>query len=291
MSMQSVSSYEPDQRYEVRIHDVEYRRAGEESWLARIYQPQEAGPFPALLQVHGGAWNAGSRTSDALLNEGLAASGLVVVAVDFRLAPGHSYPAQVADVNYATRWLKAHARDFNGDPRIVGGLGSSSGGHTVMLSAMRPHDPRYTAIPLGEAPDADATLSYILALWPVLDPYARYLYAQETGRGDLVTHTESYFLTVDAMQEGSPQLILKRGEMVTLPPTLVVQGTADGNIPMAIPERFVAAYREARGVIELELFPDMPHGFGSSPGPETDRALGLMKAFVARQLAAHAAAV
>ena len=55
---------------------------------------------------------------------------------------------QVAQTNFAVRWLKAHANDFNGDPSCVGGAGDSSGGHTILLTAMRPNDPRYAAISL-----------------------------------------------------------------------------------------------------------------------------------------------
>ena len=101
----------------------------------------------------------------------LAASGIVVAAVDYRLAPDDPYPAQVQDVNFATRWLKAHANDFNADPNSIGGLGATSGGHTVMLSAMRPKDPRYAALPLPEGQNFDATLLYLLCCWPVLDPF------------------------------------------------------------------------------------------------------------------------
>lgn len=279
------SIYDPMRKYDVLISDVEYRRAQQESWLARVYKPRGAGPFPALLCVHGGAWSGGDRHSERLIAKRLATTGLIVVAIDFRSAPYHPYPAQVADINYATRWLKSHAADFDSDARFVGGLGSSSGGHTVMLSAMRPHDPRYTGIRLPESKEDDATLMYVLATWPVLDPYSRYLFAKETGRSHLVTATEGYFVTEDAMREGNPQLILDRGEDVTLPPALVIHGTADENVPSSISERFSASYRSAGGAIELELFPDQHHGFGRSPGPETNRALDLMKSFVACQLA------
>ncbi len=289
--MSSPFTYDPDQNYEVRVYDVEYRRTQEKSWEARIYQPQGSGPFPALLFVHGGAWNTGTRTSGELINHNLAVSGLVVVAIDFRIAPEHPYPAQVVDVNYATRWLKAHATEFNSDAYNIGGLGSSSSGHTIMLSAMRPHDPRYTAISSPEVEGHDATFAYLLQTWPVLDPYARYLHAKNAGMDRLVISTEAYFLNKEAMHEGNPQVILEGQEKVELPPTLIIQGTADENVPMSIPERFVEAYRSASGEIELEIFPDMPHGFGSDPRTETDRSLRLMKAFVARQLARSAAPV
>src|SRR5262245_28568498 len=47
----SPAAHDPDGRYEVDVFDLEYRRAGDEAWLARIYRPQGAGPFPALLDV------------------------------------------------------------------------------------------------------------------------------------------------------------------------------------------------------------------------------------------------
>jgi acetyl esterase/lipase len=263
-----------------------YRSDQDGSWPARIYQPEGAGPFPALLDVHGGAWNRGSYTDNEHIDQVLAASGLVVAAIALRRAPQYPYPAQVADVNYGTRWLKAHARDFHADARLVGGLGTSSGGHTIMLSAMRSHDPRYGALPLSEADDLDATLLYVLTGWPVLDSYARYLFAKENDRAPLVEATEAYFLTQEAMREGNPQLVLERGEPVELPPILILQGTADDNVPLSVSQRFAEAYRAAGGAVELELFPDMPHGFARTPSTESDRALELMKAFVARQLMA-----
>ena len=284
--MKSSIGYGRGPDYEVRLRDVEYLQTPGETWEARIYQPQGTGPFPALLFVHGGAWNAGTRTGHELFNRGLAAGGLVVVAVDFRLAPDHNYPAQVMDVNYAARWVKAHASEFNARPDAVGGSGSSSGGHTIMLSAMRPDDPRYGTHSSSELEGYDARLDYVLLTWPVLDSYARYQYARDAGMDRLVERTEAYFPSQDAIREGNPQGILDRGEHAVLPPVLIIQGTADDNVPMSIPESFVASYRPAGGEIELEVFPGMPHRFGEDPGPETDRALGLMKGFVARQLAA-----
>ena len=288
MAIESRSRYSPNGSYDVRVHDETYLTHQDEPWPVTIYQPQGTGPFPALLQVHGGAWYRGSRSAGELFDLHLAATGMLVAAIDFRQAPDHPYPAQVADVNYGTRWLKAHAPGFNADPSSIGLLGSSSGGHTSMLSAMRPHDPRYSAIPLTGHRDLDASVLYILAVWPVLDPYARFLFAKDTGNDRLAAASENYFLTQDAMKEGNPQHILERGEKGQMPPTLIIQGTADENVPMSIPENFVTAYRAAGGHVELEEFPGMPHGFGRDPGPETDRALELMKAFAARQLTSAA---
>jgi acetyl esterase len=284
--------YDPSARFDVETSDVVYRQDGNTSWQASIYQPKGEGPFPGLLDVHGGAWNRGDRAGDRVMNQALAASGIVVAAIDFRLAPDHTYPAQVVDTNYAIRWFKAHAQDFNVDLQSIGAMGCSSGGHTVMLSAMRPNDSRYAALPLPEYGQVDASLQYLLCCWPVLDPYARYVYAKGAGEARLQASSEAYFLNDETMHEGNCQEILERGEEVKLPPTILIQGTNDSNVPLSIPQRFDEAYRKAGGHLELEMFPDMVHGFGNTPGPESDRAIGLMKGFIARQLSrATAAAV
>jgi len=281
-------SYDPKQSFGLDVTEVEYRRDLNVSWMARVYQPQGTGPFPVMLDVHGGRWNRGTRTNAEVMDRALAESGIVVASIEFRLAPDHPYPAQVADINYGTRWLKAHARDFNADPGSIGAIGSSSGGHGVFLSGMRPHDPRYAALPLDEAPELDATLNYILACWPVVDPHARYLYAQETNNEGLVAATNAYFTSSDGATEGNPHMILQRGEMVTLPPAFIIQGTEDDNIPVPATKEFAEAYRRSGGEIQLEIFDGMPHGFGYRRGPETDRAVDLVKAFIARQLSAPA---
>jgi len=283
-----VLSYDPKQSFGLDVTEVEYRRDLNVSWMARVYQPQGTGPFPVMLDVHGGRWNRGTRTNAEVMDRALAESGIVVASIEFRLAPDHPYPAQVADINYGTRWLKAHARDFNADPGSIGAIGSSSGGHGVFLSGMRPHDPRYAALPLDEAPELDATLNYILACWPVVDPHARYLYAQETNNEGLVAATNAYFTSSDGATEGNPHMILQRGEMVTLPPAFIIQGTEDDNIPVPATREFAEAYRRSGGEIQLEIFDGMPHGFGYRRGPETDRAVDLVKAFIARQLSAPA---
>ena len=272
-------TYDPENNCEITIKEMEYQ----DGLAVRIYQPAGAGPFPALVDVHGGVWTNGDRSANEVMDRSLAESGIVVAAVDFRQSPDHPYPAQVADVNLATRWLKTHAAEFNADPGTVGGIGGSSGGHTVLLSAMRPHHAEYCYIDLPGS-DADATLKYLLLGWPIVDSFARYRFVQETGNDRIIGLSKGYFLTEDAMKEGSPFQILQRKEKSVLPPTLIVQGTADNNLPVRVTEQFVVAYREAGGDIELELFPDMPHLFGNTPGPESDRAIALMKNFAAKCL-------
>ena len=277
--------YNPAARFGVEMSDRVYLVHESGSLEATIYQPQGEGPFPGLLDIHGGRWFLNDRSSDRHMNLALAASGIVVVAIDFRLAPDHPYPAQIVDANFATRWMKAHAGELKIDPASVGAMGCSSGGHTVALNGMRPRDPRYAAILLPEGEDEDASLRFMVCCWPVLDPYARYLWGREIGDERFIGPTESYFSDPGSVNEGNPQEALDRGETVELPPAIIIQGTNDNNVPLSIPHKFEASYRAAGGHVELELFPGMPHLFGNTPGPESDRAIELMKGFIARQLA------
>jgi acetyl esterase len=277
-------AYDPTQQYAIKVWDVEYRRDPVRTLLARVYQPQGEGPFPVLLDVHGGAWNDQDRTANAPVDERLAASGILVVAIDVRLAKEAPYPASVADAHYGIRWLKAKARAWNGDPETLGALGSSSGGHVIELCAMRPHAPRYTVHPLPEAPHLDATLTYVVARSPISDPAARYEQAQKLQRETLINNSKLYFNPWDTIDEANPQRILERGEPVTLPPMFILQGELDDNVLPAVQERFVATYRAAGGEIDLEVYPGAEHRWIIHPGPQTDRAIEMMKAFIARQL-------
>jgi acetyl esterase/lipase len=279
-------AYDPAKQYEMKVWDVEYRRDPVRTLMARIYQPQGTGPFPVLLDVHGGAWNDQDRTANAPVDERLAASGILVVAIDVRLAREAPYPASVADANYGIRWLKSKARGWNGDPETLGGLGSSSGGHVLELCAMRPHDARYTVYPLPEAPHLDATLAYLIARSPISNPFARYEQAQKMQRANLITNSQTYFNPWETIFDGNPQQILERGEPVTLPPMFVLQGELDDNVLPAVQEHFVATYRAAGGEIDYEVYPGAEHRWIIQPGLQTDRAIDHIKAFIARQLRA-----
>jgi acetyl esterase/lipase len=277
-------AYDPAKKYEVKSWDVEYRRDPARPLMARIYQPQAQGPLPVLLDVHGGAWNGQDRTANAPVDGPLAASGILVVAIDVRLASEAPYPASVADVNYGIRWLKSKAREWNGDPATLGVLGSSSGGHVAELCAMRPRDPRYNALPLPGASNLDATVRYVVARSPISDPMARYEQAKRKQREFLIKNSEIYFNPWSAIEEANPQRILERREPVTLVPMYILQGELDDNVLPAVQERFVSTYRAAGGEIDFEVFRGAEHRWVIKPSENTDRAIERIKEFIARQL-------
>jgi len=248
-------------KFEIEVRDLEYVRHTGAPLLARLYRPVGTGPFPAVVDVHGGAWAMGDRLNNTPLDEALAKSGIVVLAIDFRMPPEHRYPASIADINLATRWLKTHAGEFGSRRDLVGGLGTSSGAHQLLLSALKPQDPRYGALPLAEAPGEVATLPYLVLCWPISDPLARYRMVREKGNTRLVEAHDAYWRSEDEMAEGNPQLILERGEAGTLPPAIVVQGTADDNVTPDMADRFAAAWHTRGGRLELHKFDGQPHTF------------------------------
>ena len=278
--------YDPAAKFDITVSEVELRRtAAGRTLMARIYQPQGAGPFPTMLDLHGGAWNAKDRHAEEPMDRAIAASGVLVVAIDMTLAPEAPYPACVQDANYGVRWLKMKAASWKGDPAKIGIYGSSSGGHVAELLAMRPRDPRYNAIPLPGAP-SDATVAYVAMRSPISNPYARFQNAEKLKRDSMVQNHTTFFKPWDTIHESNPQEILKRHERVTMVPLLIMQGGLDDNMLPSIQEKFAATYKAAGGDIQFQVFEGCEHEWVATPGPQTDRAREMVRAFIARNVKA-----
>jgi len=277
--------YDPAGRFDITVSEVELRRnAAGRMLMARIYRPTGAGPFPTVLDLHGGAWNTKDRHAEEPMDRAIAASGVLVVAIDMTLAPEAPYPASVQDANYAVRWLKWKAPSWNGDPSKIGIYGSSSGGHVAELLAMRPRDARYNAIPLTEAPRLDASVAYVAMRSPISNPYARFQNAERLKRDSMVANHTTFFKPWDTIHESNPQEILERHEQVTFVPMLIMQGALDDNMLPAVQEKFAATYKAAGGDVQYQLFEGCEHEWVAQPGPQTDRAREMVKAFIARQV-------
>ncbi len=270
--------------YEVEERDVEYQRLAGKPWLARVYQPKGSGPFPSIVDVHGGAWHNGDRTNNVGVDRALAAKGIVVAAIDFRQPPEANYPASICDVNLAIRWLKAHAAEFNG-ARTVGAFGNSSGGHQVVLCALRPRHAAYSTLPLPNHPEIDASVAYVVAAWPVICPLYRFRFAKEFNREEHIKAHIDYWRSEEAMAEGSPQTIIESDERIDLPPILFLLKANDKNHPLEMQERFIASYRKRGGAIEVHTFDGLPeHRMVPSPSqPETMRFVDTVSAFILQQ--------
>jgi acetyl esterase len=282
--------------YDIAVEDVEYGRPAGIPLLARLYRPQGSGPFPIMVELHGGAWCRGDRLADKVIHEPLARSGVIVAALDWRQPPVAPYPASFQDIHYAIRWLKARAAELGSRADMVGSMGNSSGGHQAMLLGLRPFDVRYGALPPTVGwPAVDATVRAVIMCSPVIDPLGRYHYAKQLKAAgppypplvdEVLPNHDAYWQTEEAMAEGCPARALEQGEKVQLPPVLYLQGTEDLAHPRPHLDRFVAAYRKAGGMVDLELFDGEGQGFimRKAGSPASNRALEMIIEFVHKQI-------
>src|SRR4029078_2378720 len=107
-------------------------------------------------------------------------------------------------------------------PWRVGVYASPSGGHVAELLAMRPRDPRYTAIPLAGAANVDATIAYAAMRSPISNPLLRFENAQKRGRDAMVKNHTTFFKPWETIHESNPQEILDRHENVSAQTTLAM---------------------------------------------------------------------
>ena len=252
----------------VTTDDIEIYRHGDRPMIVRLIRPDGAGPFPAILDMHGGCWCKGGPAECSVRGEVFASAGMASAALDFRQA-ADTYPSSLEDINYAVRWLKAHADELRLDAGRIGILGQSSGGHLAMLAAMRPDEPRYATLPLESgAPDVDASVRCVGMMWPVINPLSRYrrvVGLRAAGDppawvADLPERHDTYWVTEDNMEEANPMLALERGDAVKILPAIWFQGTPDpvhdyrdteSPLDLNEPERFAENYRKAGGAIEI----------------------------------------
>ena len=283
------------QTYEVDVQDVEYLRHGDTPLLARLFRPRGNGPFPVMVELHGGAWVRGDRLNGNAANEALARNGVIVAALDFRVPPVAPYPASFADIHYGIRWCKTQAEGWNGNADKIGAMGTSSGAHQAMLLGMRPNDSRYAALPMSNgASGVDGTLGCVIMCSPVIDPLGRYLYAKglredvtppEGMAERIVPMHDMYWQTEEAMAEAAPARALAGGERMALPPTLCVARSYEAGHPRPDLDEFILQYRKAGGQIDVTIFEGEGEGLLSNPSSEVaQRALEQMTSFIYQHL-------
>lgn len=121
---------------EVR-RDLSYHE-GDPHRILDIHRPEAEGLLPAVILVHGGSWARGSRRRMERVALKAVERGYVAVNIEYRLAPEHRYPAQLADVLEAVCWVRANAGGLGIDPDRIALWGYSAGGHLSLLAAARP---------------------------------------------------------------------------------------------------------------------------------------------------------
>ena len=257
--------------------------------LVRIYRRADLlYPLPPIISVHGGAWNHFDRTAGALYQRALAKAGYLVLAIDFRQGPDYQHPAASADVVGAVRWLRLNAALIGADVSRIGMLGSSSGGHLAMFAGVLPDADFHRGTPIvtdegaGAHDDVEARVDYLIALWPVSDPYHRYRYAKRAGIDRLAQAHERFYVDQAAMRAASVPRVVQAGEAQHLPPLLVVMPGEDGNVPMDMTFDLLKAWQVRGGYLEYAHFPGEPHGFGYKASDATWSMVALIEAFAGR---------
>ncbi|HWA87149.1 MAG TPA: alpha/beta hydrolase [Opitutus sp.] len=234
--------------------DIAYGRAGGERLLLDAHVPDGDGPFPVAILVHGGGWSSGDKAGSDQPGNGaditpwfapLSAAGFTWFSINYRLAPQHRWPAGLEDVQTAIRWVKAHARDYKGDPDRIALIGHSSGGHVVCLAAT--------------LAGADTRVQAVVGFAAVTD-----LEADTAARGGLSSSLQQLF---GRPKEPTPDLIpiLRENSAINhvhagLPPFLLLHGTADKSVPYAQSLAFQKRLRAAGVTCDLITIPGAPHG-------------------------------
>jgi acetyl esterase len=226
--------------------DLEYGKAAGESLKLDLFVPDEDGPFPVCILVHGGGWTKGDKARLVKpLFEPLGKAGYAWVSINYRLAPAHKYPASVEDVETAIRWVKAHAAQYHLDVLRIALIGESAGGHLVALAGTRAQDDtRVAAVvpfyaPTNLVSEGDGPLNPTLAA-----------YFGVTQNNDD---------TRKLLHEASPLTHVHPG----LPPFLLVHGTADQLVDYDQSIKFQAALRAAHVPCELITVKDGRHGMAN----------------------------
>lgn len=205
---------------------------------ARVYRPTGAGPFPVLMNFHGGGWVIGDLdTADAVSREFCREANCVVVAVDYRLAPEHAFPAAVEDCYDATCWVGENMSSINGNGQLAVS-GESAGANLATVVAQQIRD------------QGGPNLCYQLLAYPVTDhDLTRTSYA-ENGEGMLLTtDTMAYFWShycpIDADRANPQASPLLAKDLTRLPAALVLTAEFD---PLRDEGAAYAAALESAGV-------------------------------------------
>jgi len=243
-----------------RISDISYRDGGSRARLD-VYRRKDVdlANAPVLVQVHGGGWTIGDKSQQGLiLMNRMAARGWVCVAMNYRLAPKHPFPAQIEDVKRAIAWTREHIASYGGDPSYLVITGGSAGGHLAALAALTPTVEEYQ--PGFE--DADTSVSACVPFYGVYDMGGvtgdkaavamrdKFL-APRVFRKDPARHREEFELA-------SPITHVKRDA----PDFFVIHGAHDGLVSVRQARAFVARLREvSSGVVTYLELPGTQHAF------------------------------
>jgi acetyl esterase/lipase len=259
---------------------VVYHREGRLKLRLDVYRPAEArhgDPRPAVVQVHGGGWIAGSRLEQGipLLNH-LAANGWIGFNVDYRLSPRATLPDHVIDVKRAIAWVRANADELGVDPQRVCITGGSAGGHLTALAALTSDD-RSLQPGFEDADTSVAAAVPFYGVYDMLDEDAVYYEGLRSWLLEEIVIKRRRDDDPDAFRAVSPTFRVHAGA----PPVLVFHGERDTLVPPEDARAFVGRLRAVSGneVLYVEL-PGAEHAFDLMPSLRTARVVEGIERFL-----------
>jgi acetyl esterase/lipase len=245
------------------IRDINYTAGGRRARLD-IYRQRgrDLKDAPVLVQIHGGGWTIGTKEQQGLiLMNRMAQRGWVCVALNYRLAPKHPFPAQIVDVKKAIAWVREHISSYGGDPDYLVATGGSAGGHLAALAALTPGLKEYQ--PGFE--DADTHVAACVPFYGVYDM------AGLTGDRHAVELRDGFLAPRvfradpkedrDAFVQASP-LAHTRDHPNETPDFFVLHGTNDSLVSVRQARAFVDALkRDTDATVTYAELPGTQHAF------------------------------
>jgi acetyl esterase/lipase len=202
--------------------DVVYDGRLGEAGLLDVYLPDDAGPNPAVLFIHGGTWKAGSKAHFGSAGARLARSGFVVASINYRLLPDGVFPNNLSDCICALAFLRVHAAEYGIDPDRIAVMGYSAGAHLASLVALASDHPD---LPSDCEAAGGQPIAPPAAAISASGPQDMRLWYDELD--DKSTVTNIFGGTLDelprAYELGSPRYHVKPGA----PPFLILQDIVD----------------------------------------------------------------
>lgn len=265
--------------------DVEDRRidgpSPGQSLRLRLYSSGDSsGSWPCLLWIHGGGYILGCPEMDEqLLCRKADELGCLVVAVDYRLAPEHPYPAALDDCDAALGWILENAGELGVDASTLVLGGASAGGGLAAALALRARDQRPGAI------------TFQCLIYPMLDHRTGtaaesakdyWLWGVEHNRFAWNAYLGANDLTHGVSPLASPAVA---DRLEGLPPTYLCIGDQDLFYEEDID--YARRLRESGVAVELEVVPGAPHGFDKLPAPLSEQSLQRRFKALAKHFAAH----
>ncbi|MFN4180378.1 MAG: alpha/beta fold hydrolase [Armatimonadota bacterium] len=223
-----------------------------------LFLPKDDGKKlrPAVVVIHGGAWRSGDKRQLRMLAELFARRGYVAAAINYRLAPKYSYPAQLDDCQRAVRWLRKNAKEYKIDPKRFGAAGASAGGHLALLLGTR--ETRNDSNP--ELKGISSKVQCVLSIFGPTDfTDERYVQASRNpvlGKALIEFVGKPYDEAPNLWKEVSPLHHVSPDDA----PTFIIHGDQDSLVPLEQSEKFAEALKKVKVEVQLVVIKGMGHG-------------------------------